>query len=173
MYQIDEKDRVSELVGIPQSSVGAPMPIIVAEEGAVAVAYYLQQQQPDWDGTAVRIVDHNGTDEPVAIAYFSLCKAYYSGSPNDEAFSGHPLASRGLEPYGAFEVHESSWIREMERRNSVHPSHRGRWLEYLRHFVLAFHDSVFECVAKDLDVTRHQGSVSDAVPIMTERLFSR
>ena len=45
------------------------------------------------------------------------------GPPNDEAFDGHPLARRGLRPYGAFEVTHSSWIRQLEQMNSVHPHH--------------------------------------------------
>jgi hypothetical protein len=69
------------------------------------------------------------------------------GPPNDEAFAGHPLAERGLHPYGAFEVQHSSWIRSLEKMNSVHPHHRAERFDEYRHFVLVFHDTTFECVA--------------------------
>lgn len=41
----------------------------------------------------------------------------------DEAFRGHPLASRGLHPYAAFRVEDSSWVRRLECMNAVHDSH--------------------------------------------------
>lgn len=67
------------------------------------------------------------------------------GPPNDEAFAGHPLADRGLNPYSVAEVQRSSWIRGLERMNSVHARHsRERFLEHKRHFVFAFHDSTFK-----------------------------
>ncbi len=70
------------------------------------------------------------------------------GPPNDEAFAGHPLASRGLQPYGAFEVLASSWIRQLERMNAVHRHHDPEDFAVYRHIVLAFHDSTFECIAE-------------------------
>jgi hypothetical protein len=32
--------------------------------------------------------------------------------------------------------------------NSVHPRHRPEHFKSYRHFVLAFHDSTFECIAE-------------------------
>jgi hypothetical protein len=43
--------------------------------------------------------------------------------------------------------------------NSVHPYHRPARYEELRHFVLAFHDSTFECVAKSYDFVLASGPV--------------
>ncbi len=69
------------------------------------------------------------------------------GAPNEEAIAGHPLSDRGLEPFAAFEIKQSSWIRQLEKLNSVHPYHdRERFLESKRHFVFVFHDSTFECL---------------------------
>ena len=93
------------------------------------------------------MVSENGTVESAALVRFEFVRAVMFGPPNDEAFSGHPLADRGLPPYGAFEVLESSWIRRLERINAVHPNHRPEHFADDRHFVLAFHDEVFECVA--------------------------
>jgi hypothetical protein len=45
--------------------------------------------------------------------------AHTFGPSNDEAFSGHPLAARGLTPYGAFKIENSSWVRHLERMNSA------------------------------------------------------
>jgi hypothetical protein len=73
--------------------------------------------------------------------------------PHDEALHGHPLSPRGLSHYDAYEVMESSWIRALERVNSVHERHDASRYRGLRHFILTFHDSTFECVARTFSVS--------------------
>lgn len=64
----------------------------------------------------------------------------------DEALGGHPLARAGLQHYSVHEVHGSTLISELERRNSVHPRHDRASHLSRRHFVFTFHDSTLECV---------------------------
>jgi hypothetical protein len=100
---------------------------------------------------------------PVALVSFSYPYAHMFGPPNDEAFQGHPLESRGLRPYAVFEVLESSWIRHLERMNSVHAHHRPERFDKYHHFVFAFHDTTFECVAESFSVSLHTGSVAEVL----------
>jgi len=148
MYTIDSHDRVVELRDVPQSSVGAPCPVVVASEHHLFVAYLVQEAPAGWDGTTVRVVGPDTTGEPAAMIRFVNYYATMFGPPNDEAFEGHPLAERGLHPYGAFEIVDSSWVRQLERMNSVHPYHEPEVFKSYRHFVLAFHDSTLECIAR-------------------------
>lgn len=171
MYQVDHQDEVHELLDVPQSSIGAPIPTIVADEHRVVLAYYLEDDEdPEWDGQNIRLVGPTGVSEPLAIVRFASCYAHMFGPPNDEAFRGHPLASRGLHPYGAFEIHKSSWIRGLERMNSVHDYHRPEEFWKRRHLIFAFHDSTFECVCNGFDVTLSRGSISSAIPRMVKLL---
>src|SRR5687768_9110179 len=124
MYEVDELDLVEELAAVPQSSVGAPTPIVLSDEHALLLAYYVEEREPEWDGTTCRVVGPVGSEEPIAIVAFARHKALMFGPPTDEAFGGHPLASRGLHPYSAVEVSKSSWVRKLERMNAVHPYHR-------------------------------------------------
>jgi hypothetical protein len=39
-----------------------------------------------------------------------------------------------------------------EQINSVHPLHRGGWHQRLTHYLFCFHDSTFECLARDVRV---------------------
>ena len=172
MYEVDEKDRVVTLEGVPQSSVGAPMPLIIANEQRVVLAYYVNSTHPSWDGETVRIVDQERSDEPIAIVRLD-CFAHTLGPPSDEAFSGHPLASRGLHPYGAFRIEGSSWIRGLERMNRVHEHHRPERFQQFQHLVFAFHDSTFECVCRDFDVRTEQGSMVDVTPTLLALLFEK
>ena len=152
---------------MPQSSVGAPNPVILAGEHDVFLTYYLEDTPEDWDGTSVRIVGTDTKGEPVVIVQFKHCAAHFFGPPNDEAFSGHPLAQRGLRPYGVFEIKNSSWIRKLEKMNAVHPYHEThRFMENKKHFVFSFHDTTFECVAEGFTTKVSAGSVKSMVPHM-------
>src|SRR5688500_18115819 len=125
MYTVDEKDKVIRLEDIPQSSVGAPCPAVFGDE-QIVIANFITQE------AVSRHADDN------AFVKFYPCYAYMFGPPNDEAFSGHPLAGRGLEPYGAFKIENSSWIRQLERMNSVHPYHKPEHFDIWTHYILLF-----------------------------------
>jgi hypothetical protein len=170
MYDVDGRDRVTELTGVPQSSMGAPIPLVMSDDHRLVLAYYVEESEPGWDGSTARVVGPESAGEPVAIVRFSPSYAHMFGPPNDEAFSGHPLAARGLHPYGVFEVTGSSWIRRLEGMNSVHPYHRPEAFSKRRHIVFAFHDSTLECVCDTFDVQLTRGSISSVVPTMVKLL---
>lgn len=160
MYSVDDRDRVVELQDVPQCETGAPLPLVLADDNHLLLGYLISKPDPNWDGTYVNVVGPTSEDRPVAIVRFDRPYAHMFGPPNDEAFGGHPLAARGLMPYGAFEVPDSSWIRALERMNSVHARHNREWfLEGKRHFIFVFHDSTFECVATNYVVERLRGSL--------------
>ena len=142
MYAIDERDRVILIDALPQPDVGAPIPVLVADEDRVALAYVARPTQPSHD-------------ESITVAEFVRPCAHMFGPPNDEAFEGHPLAGRGLEPYGVFRIEDSSWLRGLEQMNSVHEHHSAEAFAQLAHYVFAFHDSTFEIIAADIDITIH------------------
>jgi hypothetical protein len=169
MRSRSNRDEVVQLEDVPQSSIGAPLPVVLSDEQRVVLAYLLEEPDPNWDGTEARVVDYE-TEGQVAIVTFEGYASYRSGMPNDEAFHGHPLASRGLQPYRVFEVRRSSWVRELERMNSVHPHHRPEDFDALRHFVFAFHDSTFECVARNFEIEIVRGSLNGTLPRMRQLL---
>jgi hypothetical protein len=155
MYSVDYKDTVLKLTDVPQSSVSAPHPMVLAGERHLHLAYYLQNAPEGWD------VGESATGKPVALVAFARAYAHMFGPPNDEAFRGHPLAERGLEPYGVYEVLESSWLRRLVRMNAVHPAHRPEYFAGYHHFVFAFHGATFECIARSFKITVHAGNVAE------------
>ena len=161
MYLIDERDRVIELEDVPQSSVGAPFPLVLSDERTIVLGYRIRDASP-------ACTDRPG--ESLALVEFELYQSYMFGAPNDEAFSSHPLAARGLHPYAAFRIDDSSWVRQLERMNSVHPNHNPNKFQELKHFVFAFHDSTFECVAKGFRISEYEGTLEGLLPIMLGRL---
>lgn len=139
MYTVDDKDNVVSLEGLPRSDVGAPIPFVFSDEFTTIVTYIMR------DANSPRADD-------TAFVKFHMCYAHMFGPPNEEAFRGHPLAGRGLKPFGAFRVEHSSWVRQLERMNSVHRYHKPESFDTLRHYILTFHDSTFECLAESFSV---------------------
>lgn len=68
------------------------------------------------------------------------------------------------------EVSHSSWIRRLEKMNSVHPYHRPDAFWKRRHLVFAFHDTTFECVCDGFEVRSARGSIESVVPEMVKLL---
>jgi hypothetical protein len=152
VYRVGRRDTVVPLVSLPQSNTRAPLPLVVASDNELRIAYMSPGNR--------RGGDVRGGEIWVTVT-FNLPYAHMFGPPNNETLTGHPLARRGLEPYGAFEIKHSSWIRELEQMNSVHPHHSPEPFEWLRHYVLSFRDTTFECVAHGFDYETEP--LSDAV----------
>ena len=92
------------------------------------------------------------------------------GTPNDEVLHGHPLDGRGLHFYGAFSVENSDWIKELEAINSVHTHYNPEAWKNLKHFILCFHDSTFECVAEGFKVERWKATLPSMLAEVCKRL---
>jgi hypothetical protein len=151
MYPVDDKDSVVEITDAPKSSPGAPCPIVLCDEHSLILAYLIfekRQAPPPSPGDGLRVIYADPSKTKWAIVEFHRPRAHMLGPPNDEAFSGHPLFSRGLRPYAIYEVRNSSWVRQLEKMNSVHSQHNPKAYDELKHYVFAFHDSTFECIAR-------------------------
>ena len=136
MYKLSGSEKVIDLEGIPLSDSGAPQPQLIVKEGSVSLSYLAA------DNVEIR-VEVNFTGPVIHIF----------GTPNDETLKYHPLFAVGLKHYAISEVLNSGWVDDLEQANSVHPQHDAEKYESLHHYVFAFHDSTFECVARGLAVS--------------------
>jgi hypothetical protein len=135
--------------------VGAPCPHLLHSEGRTFLAFLLPVRLAGVPSGTVTVVDA-ATDRArgVGVVEWLRCRAAAVGWPNDEVLHGHRLWSKGLSkvgPYLAAEIVGSGWIEDMEIRNRAHPSHQAQMFSGLRHFLLSFKDSTFECVAEDYE----------------------
>jgi hypothetical protein len=150
-------------VDLPQSSVGVPLPHLLAYEQRLLIGYIVEAHDPDWDGSTVRIVGPDTDCEKCALVEVEGYLAFKFGPPSDEAISGHRLHKKGLAPYSSFEVVNSKWIAELETANRVHPHHRPERFAGYRHIILTFHDSTLEFIAKSFGVRQVEGSIRAAL----------
>ena len=121
---------------VPEAAVSDP--VLLQTDGAAFLTFSAMRRLP------------NGKREDAGygIVEFDLCSITKFGYPNDEALPGHPLHERGLEAYGVFEVHNSSWIKLKTQQNRVAFPNTPESTQ--RHFIFMFHDSTFECIARGL-----------------------
>lgn len=139
-----------------------PQPAVVADAEVYADEYKLNLR-------------YNTPDNSVAVVTFPLANIFQFGSPNDEAMGGHPLAAKGLKFYSVHSVEDSSWIMELEKRNSVHPQHnRDTFLKDKVHYIFTFQDSTFECVVTEGEYWKAQiticSSTDEADRIWKEKI---
>ncbi len=152
-----------------QWDTGAPLPHLLRSEYRTFLTFYLNEQDPDWNGA-------RSAPAHIAIIEWHRCSETLLGWPNDEALSGHRLWERGLKEtghYGAAEVRNSSWIAEIEKGNRVHPRHRPERFAALRHYILLFHDSTFECLAEGYTITKVFKPMPEVLLQLAHRLIER
>jgi hypothetical protein len=107
-----------------------------------------------------------------AVVEFPMCSVTLFGYPNDEALPGHPLYSSGLGYYGIFEVLNPSWVKRIQQQNSVSFPKREGDRSTLRHFIITFHDSTFECLADDIHLTISNEPYKQIFDRITQRIMS-
>lgn len=110
-------------------------------------------------------------DQNVGQIEFERCRSTSFGSPGDETFKGHPLYGSGFEPYRPMEVLNSPWITQLQKIDSVHPRHDPAVFGSAKHFLLPFHDTTFECVARSFQASRTPGPLSEAVRRAVTQLY--
>ena len=154
--------------------IGAPSPHLVQSESRTFLTFFLHDPDPAWDGTWVTVVDPAGDQvRSIGVIEWLGCDGAVLGGLNDEAMHGHPLYSRGLGEYKAFEVQASQWVSELERANSVHPHHRPEEYAQLRHYLLGFHDSTFECIARAFASYSTRSSMSAVLASLARSVLDR
>ena len=101
-----------------------------------------------------------------AIVEFKRCLVSRFGYPNDEARWGIPQYKNVS--CGIYEVKDSTWIKEVVRLNRYRfPETKDDYVR--RHFLFAFHDDTFECLADDLTLE----VVNEPYHVIFERIRRR
>src|SRR5215831_12589090 len=101
-----------------------------------------------------------------AVVELILCSVTKFGYPNDEAWCGIPR-TRGL-AYGIYEVKNSKWVAEIVTLNQFSFPDTTHWNG--RHFLFLFHDSSFECIARDLKLELRSEPYSQVLAELAGRI---
>lgn len=70
------------------------------------------------------------------------------GPPDENEIVNHPLAKNGIHAHDVFQVVESSWIRGLLTAAAESDAGLAARFAHCNHYIFAFHDSTFECIAE-------------------------
>jgi hypothetical protein len=135
------RDRVVPLESVPRPCSGDPELFIVGNERQLVLAFHIGQADAEDYGALA------GEDAPFCLVLFPSPSAY---AHTKEDVAAHPLAPNGLVGNCVHEVLSSSPIAEPSDDEPAEVSER--------HFLIAFDDSTFECIAADCVVAGIYGS---------------
>ena len=160
LYVPDEKDRVVVERAIPAPNWGAPEPIVVASEDRLLLSYAAHYNAPA-NMSQRTIYNPLGVVVTSVIIEFARFTAYFSVPISNETIQAHPLTRRGVESCGVYRVENSSWIRWLAGAQCVHPRPFPERYDNCKHYIFAFHDSIFEVAADGVAVRDLSGTVAE------------
>ncbi len=170
---LTKNEKVEKIPFDPKWSGGAPIPFLLQSELRTFLTYYVEDIDPNWDGTYVKVQDPTSPEvNKIAIVEWQRCRGASLGGLNDEAIHGHKLWDKGLSEcgYGAGIVKNSRWIEELKMANRVHEYHKDEMFDVLNHYILIFHDTTFECIAKSFTVEVVNDSMPNVLNYVVEKL---
>lgn len=130
---------------------GAPAPVVLSNEYKLNVLYYYQREVAEV-GASILKQRNNIKDDGIANVTFENYLIYKLGYPNAEVLQSHPYYKLGLSWYKLYEVLGSTWIKDIEQMNKMHPLHNPTRYKMFKHFIITFEDSTFECIAKGVEI---------------------
>lgn len=133
---------------------GAPSPIVISNDTELVVYFYTDNE--DVTDLSER---NTGYDTGVVVIRFKGYIYYNFGLPGNETLRGHPYYKLGMKSFGFYQLLDSDLINKLKQIEKVHPYYNAAKWDGYRHFILTFHDNMFECVSSGFDVTGEEMSV--------------
>ncbi|RYV00650.1 hypothetical protein SOPP22_17750 [Shewanella sp. OPT22] len=121
----------------PEIMVGAPCPMIFADENVVYLSYY-------------------DVEDDVALIKFDHCFEFRMGMPGEDEISKSPYCGLGLLNFETHYVKNSPWLNELESKYKVISDFSRNDRKYI-HYVFTFHDRTFECISSGYSVEKYTG----------------
>lgn len=160
---------LNEITGLFDMDYGAPQPIVISSENDLIVAFYLDSGSiPD------ELIERNTIlDSKIVIIKFNSFIKYTFGIPGNESIYHHPYSKLGLSSCGFYELTGSDLIEELEDIEKNHPYFNpDNWKMY-NHYILTFHDTMFECVAKSFDCKQENVLLYQRASVIMNELWIR
>lgn len=169
--QIDKTKEYARVIDwTPNWDTGAPMPQVFSNGHKTFLIYLINELDPKWEGT---LIDNTSeTTYPLALVEFIRPDTHRFGIVNDEAGGGHPLYSKGLEFYSAHIIENSTWIDELKTIHKVHPCFNESMWTDKKHFLMFFHDEMFEIIAQDFKIEIYKTTFLDLATEAIKRINS-
>jgi hypothetical protein len=134
------RDRVVPLESVSRPSASEPELFIASSERNVALSFRIDPSNAGGYG------EPSDEEPPFCVLLFPRSSSH---AHTREEVAAHPLAANGLLEH---------CVQEVLNSTAIEPSLAGPTAANDRHFVIAFKDSTFECIAEDCVVAGVYGS---------------
>ena len=144
-----------EIKGLFEMDCGSPSPMVISNDNELFVAFYANRQTDTVEPHERNMVYDTG----IFALKFRLYLKYTFGLPSNETIEGHPYYKLGMKSFAFYELKDSDLIKQLESIEKVHPYYTpSKWIDY-KHYILTFHDNMFECVAKGFEIREENVSI--------------
>lgn len=158
-----------EIKGLFEMDFGSPSPVILSNDNELFVSFYADKN----DGLDTPIERNTIYDTGIIVLKFKDFLKYTFGLPSNETIQGHPYYKLGMRACALYELKQSDLICHLQNIEKVHPYYNPeKWNEY-KHYVLTFHDNMFECVAKGFEISEENKSIYYETEAILKELFHK
>lgn len=155
-----------EIKGLFEMDFGSPSPTILSNDNNLFIAFYADKQ------SSLAIPHERNTiyDTGIFALKFKFFLKYTFGMPGDETMHGHPYSKLGMEPYSFYELRNSDFIKSLQDIAKIHPYYDPEKWKLYKHFILTFHDNMFECIAQGFEIREENTSLYNQATVMLDEL---
>lgn len=155
-----------EIKGLFEMDFGAPSPTILSNDNELFIIFYADKESESPIPQERNIVYDSG----IIILKFKGSLKYTFGLPGDETIHGHPYSKLGMKSYSFYELRNSDLIKSLQEIEKVHPYYNpDKWKIY-KHYILTFHDNMFECIARDFEIREDNKSLYNQAKVILNEL---
>jgi hypothetical protein len=158
-----------EIKGLFEIDYGAPSPTILSNDTKLYIAFYADRT----DNSTVLHERNEVYDTGIVALKFNRYINYRFGMPGNETIHGHPYSKLGMSSCSFYELKDSDYIKSLQDIDKVHRRYDAEeWRQY-HHYILTFHDNMFECVAHNFEIREENTSLHSQVTTMVNELSSK
>ncbi len=158
--------KLTEIKGLFEIDYGSPSPTIISNDNELFIAFYADKERTS-SGPQERNTIY---DTGIFALKFKDYLKYTFGLPGNETIQGHPYSKLGMKSFSFYELNNSDLIKALQEIEKVHPYYNPeKWKTY-KHYILTFHDNMFECIAQDFEIREENTSLYNQATIMLNEL---
>jgi len=155
----------------PIWDTGTPMPHVYSNGTKTFLTYLVGHSNQNSNEEIINQIDsRNKTIYQWALVEFLQPNTHRFGTANDKVAVGHPLYNKGLEFYSAHIIVNSGWMLDLMKIHKYHPYFNKKKWTNKKHFLLFFHDEIFEIIAEDYKTETYVTTFSDLSTKVIEKL---
>ena len=154
-----------EIKGLFEMDYGSPSPTIISNDSELFIAFYADKKSTS------SVPEERNTiyDTGIFALRFKAYLKYIFGLPGNETIQGHPYSKLGMKSFSFYELRNSDLIKSLQEVDKIHPYHNPEKWDTYKHYILTFHDNMFECIAQNFEIREENISLyNQAMTMLNE-----